>query len=484
MLCKVEGCPAGLPSLCTPRSALGGSTALAAREPRLDETCCGIMVVPRKLTSRSGTASACSPLSMEECPSTLAPSPVSDAALSPRLSVERAPGSSPAPAEARAARPVGAAKPKSRGKEFQAAAAEAQQPRPRGAPGAKAPSPRRSRCRRAAAGPRPRRSSEDIRKENEEVVLALVGCSMIQEASCDSPAPHKTTPRRASVTPAPCGPMPRPSSTSPAQGGGRRSAGRRAQSPKDLGATLPPDQVLAGEKVVVEVVLKERWVREPVKRKVTLPRQGRGGEALRQPSGRTAGRTGRLASPESLSTRGTIDMDRLHNSLKVCNREFTGRLPPELWHLLGPLMPKRGHGSVASRDSSPSRGSIGRANDSMFNSLVLANSVELREAGAQADPEMEWPAVEALLEPREDPQTSPGRFMVIRRCSPTETDFSQWGPIPKDSEPLNAELQYLEHVRSRFPGTLESTRFSGKASQAYVVKPRCSPQRERAPFKV
>jgi len=48
------------------------------------------------------------------------------------------------------------------------------------------------------------------------------------------------------------------------------------------------------------------------------------------------------------------------------------------------------------------------------------------------------------------------RFLIMPRCDPKQVNLASWKPIEKPSEVASPEMCYLSHVRSRFPGTIDS----------------------------
>mmetsp|Transcript_23210 Transcript_23210/g.37115 ORF Transcript_23210/g.37115 Transcript_23210/m.37115 type:complete len:424 (+) Transcript_23210:71-1342(+) len=47
------------------------------------------------------------------------------------------------------------------------------------------------------------------------------------------------------------------------------------------------------------------------------------------------------------------------------------------------------------------------------------------------------------------------RILLLQRCDPKQVDLTSWIPLPKPIIPIPAEMQYLAHVRKRFPGTVD-----------------------------
>lgn len=97
--------------------------------------------------------------------------------------------------------------------------------------------------------------------------------------------------------------------------------------------------------------------------------------------------------------------------------------------------------------------------------LPLEMSVQTEEADLVAPPS---PVVPFAAGSRDRPRN--GRTVIVQRCDPRHVDLRRWGPVEWQPAPPSAEVRYLAHVRSRFPGTIDSGALSGGKQAPGAVK--------------
>lgn len=106
--------------------------------------------------------------------------------------------------------------------------------------------------------------------------------------------------------------------------------------------------------------------------------------------------------------------------------------------------------------------------------LPLEMSVQTEESdlAAAAPP----PPAELLEGGKRNRILRNGRTVIVQRCDPQHIDLRRWDPVEWQSEPPSEEMRYLAHVRSRFPGTIDSVALSGKRAPGAVKRSARTPR--------